>query len=149
MHVKARTASLGALVRWLPAAAWMGGIFYLSQQSSPLGAAPNEALAIVTHLGLYAVLAVLLFWAIAGSSGNHADPPLWTVIAVTFALAVLYGVSDEVHQAFVAGRTASEMDIAVDAAGALVGLTLAAAAATRHVPRLPSKNTLGHLARDS
>ena len=40
-----------------------------------------------------------------------------------FALTVLYGVSDELHQAFVPARVASELDVGIDAAGALLGIT--------------------------
>ncbi len=115
-----RLASLGRLVRWLPTAVWMGGIFYLSQQSAPLGGAPNDGVAVAAHLVLYAGLAALLLRAFA--SGTSA--PTWALALVTFALAVLYGVSDEIHQAFVPGRTASEADIGLDAGGAALGIGL-------------------------
>ena len=44
---------------------------------------------------------------------------------LAFALTVLYRVLDELHQAFVPGRTASEADLGLDAAGALIGVGLA------------------------
>ena len=115
-----RLASLSRLVRWLPTAVCVSGIFYLSQQSAPLGGAPNEGWAAGAHLLLYAALAALLLRAFA--SGTSA--PTWALALVTFALAVLYGVSDEIHQAYVPGRTASEADIALDAAGAALGIGL-------------------------
>lgn len=125
-RTRVKTNSLSPLLRgaqWLPAAAWMSGIFYLSQQSAPLGASGSAAWSAVAHLGLYTGLALLLFWAVARSAGPRT--PGWALAAVAFALAVLYGVGDELHQTFVAGRTASEADLGLDAAGAAMGITLA------------------------
>ena len=111
------------VVPWLAAAVWMGGIFYLSHQSAPLGATVSELESIVAHVGLYAGLALLLHWALAGVSRSRGMAVAWAAAAV--ALAVLYGVSDEIHQTFVLGRTASAVDIAFDAAGAGLGVGLA------------------------
>ena len=47
----------------------------------------------------------------------------WAPIA--FVLTVLYGVSDEAHQAFVPDRTPSLADVGLDAAGAMLGVGLA------------------------
>ena len=124
-RTRVKTNPLSPLVRsahWLPAAAWMGGIFYLSQQSAPLGATGSAAWSTVAHLGLYIGLAPLLLWALARSAGPRT--PGWALATVAFALTVLYGVSDELHQTFVAGRTASEADLGLDAAGATIGVTL-------------------------
>ena len=112
----------GLVIRWLLAAGWMGGIFYLSQQSSPLGGSASRIEAFAAHLVLYGVLALLLYWALsAAAAGDQAGQGLF-VAALAFALTVLYGVSDELHQAFVPGRTASEADLLVDAIGGLLGL---------------------------
>lgn len=118
----------GALC-WLALAGWLGLIFYLSHQTSPpsvpgrgLGG-PESGLA---HVAVYAVLATLCFWALARSV--RREGPLWALAAVAFALTVLYGVTDELHQAFVPGRTASQADILMDAAGALLGIGAAALA---------------------
>jgi VanZ family protein len=43
-------------------------------------------------------------------------------IVVTWLLAVLYGGSDELHQAFVPGRQSSLIDVGIDALGAFFGL---------------------------
>ena len=125
-RTRVKTNSLSPLVRgahWLPAAAWMGGIFYLSQQSAPLGATGSAAWSTAAHLGLYIGLALLLFWALARSARRRT--PEWVLAAVAFALTVLYGVGDELHQTFIAGRTASAADLGLDAAGATMGVTLA------------------------
>ena len=116
-------ASAARAARWLAVATWMGGIFYLSHQTAPLGAAVSESESIVAHLSLYAGLAFLFQWALTRGAVGRWPAVGWALIA--FALTVLYGVSDEVHQAFVPGRTPSLMDIALDAAGATLGVGLA------------------------
>ncbi|MBM3792142.1 MAG: hypothetical protein FJW35_17575, partial [Acidobacteria bacterium] len=71
------------------------------------------------HAAAYAVLYLLIFLSLheglqltAGRGGR------W----LPFALTVLYGVIDEVHQYFVPGRHATAQDVAADAAGALLAL---------------------------
>ncbi len=115
-------------LRWLPAALLIVGLFYLSQQSSPPQPAGSTLSPILGHAGLYAMLAVFLYLAIAPRNGTA---PRWVTATIAFSLAVLYGVSDEVHQAFVAGRVASEADILVDAVGAAIGIALVQVATLR------------------
>lgn len=117
---------VGCAARWLPAVFWMGGIFYLSHQAAPMGATPKPWESIIAHLGLYAGLAVLLSWALAAVPGVGRPAGRWTLVAV-IALTLLYGASDELHQAFVPGRTASMVDVALDAAGATMGAALVGA----------------------
>jgi len=92
---------------WL-ALAWAALIFAASSQpGSSVGLPPPwDKLA---HLIAYAVLAGLLH--AAGLARRWA-----------FALAVLYGASDEWHQSFVPGRDASLGDLLADAVGALAAL---------------------------
>lgn len=106
-------------VRWAAAAAWMAVIFALSAQSSLPDLTPGlpKVEEIVGHLSAYGVLAALLWWALRGSGARYAA-------AWALALAMLYGLSDEVHQHFVPGRTMTVEDLAVDLIGA--GLVLAA-----------------------
>jgi VanZ family protein len=113
----------------------MGGIFYLSHQSSPAGTAAGSAGTIPAHFALYTGLALLFYWVLAGGLAPNGGTPVWALAAVAFALTVLYGVADETHQSFVPGRVASEADLAVDAAGALTGVALAML-----VPRLRRAN---------
>jgi len=63
------------------------------------------------HLVEYAVLALLLYWALRGVGVRHAA---W----LAFGAAVLYGISDEFHQGFVPGRHRDFSDLMVDAAAA-------------------------------
>ena len=100
-----------ALNLWLPVVVWAAVIFALSSipsLSSGLGSW-DLVLRKLAHAAEYALLAALLLRALARP---------W--LAFLFALA--YAVSDEFHQHFVRGRTGTPRDVAVDAAGALIGL---------------------------
>jgi VanZ family protein len=106
------------LYHWLPLVAWMGLIFFLSAQpdlphleSGWLDMAFSSG----AHAFMFGVLAVLWMRAV----GDH--PRFWLV---AFGLTLLYGLSDEFHQAFVPGRTPDPLDVLCDGLGALVGLWL-------------------------
>jgi len=118
MTAAERAFSAFGSLRWVPPLLWMLGIAALSQQSSPLGVQPDAAQAAAAHVALYGGLAFLLYWAL-----SHRSPAAaWPALLVGFGLAVLFGVSDELHQAFVKGRVASEADVALDALGAAAGV---------------------------
>ncbi len=107
-----------AILRWAPALAWMACIFVLSSRSDLPKAADSriqELLLTVAHFVGYGVLAILLAYALA-------LPRHGKVIACV--LAVLYGVTDEFHQSFTPGRSASAVDLLVDLLGALCGVYL-------------------------
>ena len=71
------------------------------------------------HVAAYCGLAVLVVRALAGgrltriTSGAAMSALLMTIT---------YGVSDELHQLFVPGRTATIADVCADAAGAAIGV---------------------------
>lgn len=103
---------------WIGVAAWAALLFGLS--SLPAGATPTAPISFpgddkVVHAALYAVLGGLLRVAL-----GRAGP------AVAFAAA--FGVTDELHQAFVPGRDADALDWLADVVGALLGAVLAARA---------------------
>lgn len=99
--------------RWAPAVIWMAAIFYLSHQSAPVQRVASDVNPFISHVAVYAGLALMLYIALA-----ERPAPRWVPASIAFALAVLYGVTDEIHQAFVPGRVASEADVAADALGA-------------------------------
>ncbi|MGE5676007.1 MAG: VanZ family protein [Mycobacterium leprae] len=76
------------------------------------------------HLLSFALLALLLDWALAGGKD-------WRRRAVAFALTVLYAASDEIHQLFVPGREGRVTDVLIDSSGALIALLLVSAVARR------------------
>jgi len=69
-------------------------------------------------------------WGFLGSSAVSATWPGLSrpaVLCTAWLLGALYGASDELHQRFVPGREADPLDLAVDAAGSLLGAALHAA----------------------
>ena len=112
------------ILLWLPALLWMVVIFVLSSQSGLRvsdDAAVDKPLRVAAHLGSYALLAGLLLLAL-----DRGARPTLRRVAVAFAVAALYGVSDEVHQSLVPDRTGRAEDVLVDALGAAIGVAVAA-----------------------
>lgn len=112
--------------------AWVAVIFTLSSFPNPPGPRVTEPRAVLAHISFYAVLGYLAVrWLAAwrGSAGMG-------IAAAAWLLAVAYGISDEVHQAFVPNRHASAFDVLADAAGAALGVALGARHAARRVPRI-------------
>lgn len=109
--------------RWAAVLAWMGLIFFFSDQSN-LVLSPDawwsDPLSWIAHFVEYAVLTLLLWLAL------RSTPALARAAApVAFAIAVLYAITDELHQSFVPGRYPDVRDVLVDALGALAALWLA------------------------
>jgi VanZ family protein len=69
----------------------------------------------LAHLTVYFVLGALLDRAMAG---HRMRRQAWWVMVVL----VSYAITDEIHQAFVPGRTPLLLDIGIDAAGGLAGI---------------------------
>lgn len=97
-------------------AAYCGLIFYLSSQQDPdipeIGIPGVDK---VAHAILYAGLAATLSLGIRRSN----DRPLPAIqFAVPIIFAILYGITDEVHQLFVPNRTFEILDLVADGFGA-------------------------------
>jgi len=77
----------------------------------------------LAHIGEYAILAFLIFRALY----NREEKGFFSKHTWFWALmgAILYGVSDKVHQMFVPTRTAYLGDILMDGVGAGMGVLLA------------------------
>lgn len=100
------------MAAWTAAVGWMAVIFALS--SIPGSHLPGRW-GWLGHLAAYAVLGGLLALAIGPTVPARAG-----VYAATL-LASLYGVTDEVHQILVPGRTPDVLDWSVDTLGAVLG----------------------------
>jgi len=84
------------------------------------------------HVTEYAILAWLLLRALRASNGLTSDHRWNRKLALwAWGLATLYAMSDELHQRFVPGRTGQWEDVAIDSAGAALGLFLVWAVASR------------------
>jgi VanZ family protein len=136
------------LKAWLPVAVWMTLIFWgstdlmsaehtsrffvpflrwLNPDISPAALARAQfLLRKAGHITEYAILAALLFrgWrSLLGDSLSRTTAAL--------LVAMLFAASDEFHQSFFASRTASLGDVLIDSSGALLGVMLCAAFASR------------------
>ena len=111
---------LSLTAAWLAVVAWAALIFILSAQSTlpDLTHGLPDLQDIAGHLAAYAGLAFWLALALRRTPGVRHP---WRL---AFALAVLYGLSDEFHQFFVPTRHPDLFDIATDAAGAALALWL-------------------------
>lgn len=101
------------LSRYAPPLAVMTLIFALSATpdlSSGLGAW-DTLLRKLAHVTIFGVL-----WLTLARAAYWRRPILATVVAV------LYAISDEVHQTFVEGRHGSPVDVAIDSAGIALAL---------------------------
>jgi VanZ family protein len=116
MPVVARLAST-----WLPALLWMAVIFAFSTRHGG-GHLPAAEVALrkLAHVTEYFVLTALLLRALRRSQVTSA-------VAVAIVAALAYAASDEWHQSFVPGRTATPRDVAIDG----IGIALGAIAVTR------------------
>ena len=103
---------------WVAVAVWMVVIFALSSQPDgdpgggrelPLGAYK------LAHFVEFGVLGLLLSGAFRQTHVPRAAWWAWVVV-------VVYAISDEIHQAYVPGRSPLLSDIAIDAAGGLLGV---------------------------
>ncbi len=112
-----------AIIRWLCVLCWMGVIFALSSIPSlrvPFAHSHDFVLRKLAHIGEYAVLTALLWWAFRIYSSSKVQS--WLLAALA---AALYGVSDEWHQSWIAGRYGSFRDIGIDALGIAASYALA------------------------
>jgi len=108
---------------WGPVVIWMAIIFIGSSHSNVvLSESPSKdnLMKNLGHIIEYALLGFLIFRALSSKKGDTLTSRyvwLWSLIG-----AILYGVTDEVHQMFVPTRTAYLGDIFMDGVGAGMGL---------------------------
>lgn len=120
------------VVSWALVSVCMGIIFLLSAQNAEessdlsgsfvtailewLGMNVDEGvLRTFAHMLEFMGLSVLIFNAVYATWETKLTP------VIAFSGAVLYAVTDEIHQIFVPGRAFQISDIAVDSLGALIG----------------------------
>ena len=129
--------------KWMPVIAWMllmfaGSTDVLSAEHTSRFLVPflrwldptisvqaiiaiHTVLRKIGHFTEYAILALLLWRALRGTFGRIGKGML---MAGAFLVCVAFAASDEFHQSFVATRTASIHDVAIDCIGALVAVVL-------------------------
>ena len=100
---------------WAPVAIYMGAIFYISSMPDPAILTGTDK---PLHWLAYMGLAVLVVRALAGGAGRRIGV---RIAAAALLITIGYGITDEVHQLFVPGRSADAYDLVADSAGALSG----------------------------
>jgi VanZ family protein len=108
----------------------MAAIFIVSGQSQPQ--VPGGLSNTTGHVVAYAGLGLLLVRAVAGRFPVRITG---SIAGAVIAIAVAYGVTDEVHQMFVPGRMSDAGDVFADAAGALMAVAACWAWGIIRVPR--------------
>ena len=114
---------------WLPFTIYLAVMFTLSGMSSP--PIPFNFDSNSLHYPEFAVFSFLLVRAIHGETPGLPSP---SAALGTLFLSGLWGLSDEIHQAFIPGRVPDISDLAHDLIGSAAGLAafyLSAAAFSR------------------
>lgn len=95
-------------------------LFVLSSLSHPEQYVPSLLLRTgdkTLHGVAYALLGILLYRVVVRAKGEG-----WCAVCLAILGSALYGVSDELHQAFVPLRTADGLDLMADILGASTGV---------------------------
>ena len=104
-----------AVSPWLATAGYMAFIFFLSSRHLRMPAHLPEGLDKLVHALIYMPLGFLFFVSLKRSGFNKY------IFLISFLLAGIYGITDELHQSFVPGRNASAADAFADFFGAILG----------------------------
>jgi VanZ family protein len=124
---------------WVVAAAWYGLIFALTQAPGTDAASTesvldmfalgdlNGVMRLAAHVGLFGVLAVWVYLALAHGSLDTDSRRILAAVLLTAALAV----TDEAHQLIVPNRHGRPVDVFYDTVGAIVVLSAALASVAR------------------
>lgn len=107
------------LLDWLPVTALGVAIFVQACFPSPDFGPAFPMKDKLLHMAAYGLLAVLFGRACQATWPGRMSPAQLVVVSVLFA--TLYGLSDELHQAFVPTRQADGYDLLADFAGSILG----------------------------
>lgn len=75
----------------------------------------SGAASYASHVGMYAVVAALILFAV-----THRRSITLSRVFVAMVVSVMFGIADEINQSTIAGRSANELDVLADAAGATI-----------------------------
>jgi len=113
------------LILWLPVILWSSIIFSFSNRPT-ISASYFDPLDFIikkaAHLTEYAILFSLIFRAFYQSWYPKKGIDYWENMALISTL--IFAISDEWHQSFITGRTATIRDILIDFIGILIGLSI-------------------------
>lgn len=118
---------------WLPLIVWAGVIFTFSSFPTVVTVdfyLGDFLLKKTAHLIEYGIFATLVYRGLINSKIENKKAMIYSVFA-----AFLYGASDEFHQSFVSGRTATLRDILIDTTGAAIAIYLV----INNIKKMPKK----------
>ena len=124
-------------MRWIPALVMMTAIFMLSALPAsklPTFGPYDVYVKKISHAIGYGLLGVSYYYALP------TRLPRLVRWSMAFGLSLGFAVSDEFHQSYVDGRTASVRDVAIDALGAFLALFLAAGYSSSIIPGSRAKS---------
>ena len=103
--------------RWIPVLVWAIFIFYLSSipnLSTGLGLW-DTIMRKIAHIIEYGILTFLLWRAI-----KNDKRPFYISLSWATIFAIIYALTDEIHQGFVPTRHFSLIDVGIDSVGAIL-----------------------------
>lgn len=104
---------------WLPLIAYCVLIFVQSSSELPVELPAIEHVDKVLHVGGYGLLGILFYRAYRSRWPSASG---WTMANASLLSAAFYGMTDEIHQYFVPGRSADPWDWLADTIGAMLGV---------------------------
>lgn len=109
------------ILRLLPVLIVISSIFLLSHiPGDNLGFDSPEGSDKIFHAIAYGTLALTVIYAVRTESDRRKTPLIKGLGIIIFC--IIYGISDEFHQSFIAGRSVDWRDLAADTAGALLAV---------------------------
>ena len=103
---------------------WLAAIYYLSNNSLREFVIITDwwefIIRKLAHLFEFAVLTYLIFRILGQTEKRHVN---WNLFW-SFIFTVIYAISDEYHQSFIASRTGTYRDVIIDSVGSLVAIWL-------------------------
>ena len=103
---------------WFPVFAYSGSIYWVSSRANLK--TPFEAIGFDKIM--HGLECFPLGWLLARALlCDYVGLNEATLLALVAACCFLYGVSDEIHQSFVIGRTSDALDVLADTIGGLIG----------------------------
>ncbi len=102
---------------WLPLVLYAAAIFIESSFPTPDVVPSLPHIDKLLHVLAYAVFGALCYRALTATGARRHR----SAIFLSVIMAAAYGISDEIHQSFVPGRSPEMLDVLADAVGGLLG----------------------------
>jgi len=104
-------------VVWLVTASYMLIIFILSSMPYPPQPLPSKGgITFIEHVIEFGILGFLLLISF------RVKTTVRKAAILAILISILYGISDEIHQAFVPGRYSDIVDVLADSVGAIIAI---------------------------